>query len=141
MPHGRIGTANSSLLSSWTVLPAQIIFYDGKHNLVYLVVVQLTSFPPPCPPISWLKLITPSVSLLSILLIIFSCSPWTLFCWIILCELPFGVSWTLCFVNFTMEDIYLTKRMKRRLDDDGIFCSCSPSPGSSVVCNKDCHCG
>lgn len=68
MPHGRIGTANSSLLSSWTVLHAQIIFYDGKHNLVYLVVVQLTSFPPPCPPISWLKLITSSVSLLSILL-------------------------------------------------------------------------
>ncbi|XP_030528211.1 histone-lysine N-methyltransferase ASHH3-like isoform X2 [Rhodamnia argentea] len=43
--------------------------------------------------------------------------------------------------SFIRRNIYLTKRMKRRLDDDGIFCSCSPSPGSSVVCNKDCHCG
>ncbi|KAI6698971.1 hypothetical protein NL676_019090 [Syzygium grande] len=45
------------------------------------------------------------------------------------------------FNTFIRRNIYLTKRMKRRLDDDGIFCSCSPSPGSSVVCNKDCHCG
>ncbi|TYH88077.1 hypothetical protein ES332_D01G162600v1, partial [Gossypium tomentosum] len=38
-------------------------------------------------------------------------------------------------------DIYLTKRIKRRLEDDGIFCSCtSSSPGSSV-CGRDCHCG
>ncbi|KAK8314134.1 hypothetical protein V6Z11_D01G153600 [Gossypium hirsutum] len=33
------------------------------------------------------------------------------------------------------------KRIKRRLEDDGIFCSCtSSSPGSSV-CGRDCHCG
>ncbi|KAB2045261.1 hypothetical protein ES319_D01G148100v1 [Gossypium barbadense] len=39
------------------------------------------------------------------------------------------------------RNIYLTKRIKRRLEDDGIFCSCtSSSPGSSV-CGRDCHCG
>ncbi|CAN0890937.1 Probable galacturonosyltransferase 4 [Linum grandiflorum] len=38
-------------------------------------------------------------------------------------------------------DIYLTKRIKRRLEDDGIFCSCNASPGSSGVCSRDCHCG
>ncbi|KAK4747563.1 hypothetical protein SAY87_014149 [Trapa incisa] len=39
------------------------------------------------------------------------------------------------------RNIYLTKRIKKRLEDDGIFCSCCPSPGSSVVCGRDCHCG
>ncbi|KDP29530.1 hypothetical protein JCGZ_19243 [Jatropha curcas] len=39
------------------------------------------------------------------------------------------------------RNIYLTKKIKRRLEDDGIFCSCSPSPGSSGVCGRDCHCG
>ncbi|KAJ8755146.1 hypothetical protein K2173_018944 [Erythroxylum novogranatense] len=39
------------------------------------------------------------------------------------------------------RNIYLTKKMKRRLEDDGIFCSCSQSPGSSGVCSRDCHCG
>ncbi|CAK7325030.1 unnamed protein product [Dovyalis caffra] len=39
------------------------------------------------------------------------------------------------------RNIYLTKRIKRRLEDDGIFCSCSASPGSSCVCDRDCHCG
>ncbi|KAK8575822.1 hypothetical protein V6N12_063476 [Hibiscus sabdariffa] len=38
------------------------------------------------------------------------------------------------------RNIYLTKRIKRRLDDDGIFCSCTSSSGSSV-CGRDCHCG
>ncbi|KAL1341897.1 hypothetical protein HN51_028465 [Arachis hypogaea] len=44
-------------------------------------------------------------------------------------------------VTFIKRNIYLTKRVKRRLDDDGIFCSCTSSPGSSAVCGKDCHCG
>uniref|UniRef100_A0A1D1XHF1 Histone-lysine N-methyltransferase ASHH3 n=1 Tax=Anthurium amnicola TaxID=1678845 RepID=A0A1D1XHF1_9ARAE len=35
------------------------------------------------------------------------------------------------------RNIYLTKR---RIEDDGIFCSCSPSLGSSSVCSGDCHC-
>ncbi|XP_061948895.1 histone-lysine N-methyltransferase ASHH3 isoform X1 [Populus nigra] len=39
------------------------------------------------------------------------------------------------------RNIYLTKKIKRRLEDDGIFCSCSASPGSSRVCDRDCHCG
>ncbi|XP_030938944.1 histone-lysine N-methyltransferase ASHH3-like isoform X1 [Quercus robur] len=43
--------------------------------------------------------------------------------------------------TFIRRNIYLTKRIKRRLEDDGIFCSCSPSPGSSGVCGRDCHCG
>ncbi|KAL6502961.1 Histone-lysine N-methyltransferase ashh3 [Orobanche hederae] len=29
---------------------------------------------------------------------------------------------------------------RTRLEDDGIFCSCSTSTGSSAVCGKDCHC-
>ncbi|XP_048233444.1 histone-lysine N-methyltransferase ASHH3 isoform X2 [Ricinus communis] len=43
--------------------------------------------------------------------------------------------------TFIKRNIYLTKRIKRRLEDDGIFCSCGPSPGSSGVCDRDCHCG
>ncbi|KAK4280506.1 hypothetical protein QN277_012127 [Acacia crassicarpa] len=39
------------------------------------------------------------------------------------------------------RNIYVTKKVKRRLDDDGIFCSCTTSPGSSSVCGKYCHCG
>ncbi|XAR64522.1 Histone-lysine N-methyltransferase [Bertholletia excelsa] len=39
------------------------------------------------------------------------------------------------------RNIYLTKKVKRRLEDDGIFCSCSSSNGSSGVCGRDCHCG
>ncbi|KAL9380217.1 hypothetical protein Peur_025874 [Populus x canadensis] len=39
------------------------------------------------------------------------------------------------------RNIYLTKKIKRRLEDDGIFCSCSASLGSSRVCDRDCHCG
>ncbi|KAJ8774125.1 hypothetical protein K2173_009556 [Erythroxylum novogranatense] len=38
------------------------------------------------------------------------------------------------------RNIYLTKKIKRRLEDDGIFCSCTQSPGSSGVCSRDCHC-
>ncbi|GMY33006.1 histone-lysine N-methyltransferase ASHH3-like isoform X2 [Fagus crenata] len=45
--------------------------------------------------------------------------------------------------TFIKRNIYLTKKkkIKRRLEDDGIFCSCSSSPGSSGVCGRDCHCG
>ncbi|KAL8246586.1 hypothetical protein R6Q59_007802 [Mikania micrantha] len=41
------------------------------------------------------------------------------------------------------ETIYRTKKVKRRVrvEDDGIFCSCSSTPGSSGVCGRDCHCG
>ncbi|XP_041999106.1 histone-lysine N-methyltransferase ASHH3-like [Salvia splendens] len=38
------------------------------------------------------------------------------------------------------RNVYLTKRIKRRLEDDGIFCSCSSSTGSSGACSKDCLC-
>ncbi|KAL5205606.1 hypothetical protein ABZP36_033815 [Zizania latifolia] len=36
------------------------------------------------------------------------------------------------------RNFYLTKK---RIEDDGIFCSCTPSAGSSVTCDKDCQCG
>ncbi|MQL82312.1 hypothetical protein Taro_014784, partial [Colocasia esculenta] len=37
--------------------------------------------------------------------------------------------------------IYLTKKIKTSAEDDGIFCSCKPSPGTSAVCDRDCLCG
>lgn len=43
--------------------------------------------------------------------------------------------------TFIKRNIYHTKRIKRRLEDDGIFCSCNPSLESSSVCGRDCHCG
>ncbi|XP_059655897.1 histone-lysine N-methyltransferase ASHH3 [Cornus florida] len=43
--------------------------------------------------------------------------------------------------SFIKRNIYLTKKIKRRLEDDGIFCSCNSSMGSSGVCGRDCHCG
>ncbi|PPD91699.1 hypothetical protein GOBAR_DD11347 [Gossypium barbadense] len=39
------------------------------------------------------------------------------------------------------RNVYLTKRIKRRLEDDGIFCSCTSSSPGSYVCGRDCHCG
>ncbi|KAL6976059.1 Histone-lysine N-methyltransferase ashh3, partial [Sarracenia purpurea var. burkii] len=39
------------------------------------------------------------------------------------------------------RNTYLTKKIKRRLEDDGIFCSCSSLDGASGVCGRDCHCG
>ncbi|CAI9106708.1 OLC1v1005925C1 [Oldenlandia corymbosa var. corymbosa] len=39
------------------------------------------------------------------------------------------------------RNIYLTKKNKRRPEDDGIFCFCKSSTGSSGVCDKDCLCG
>ncbi|KAK9672133.1 hypothetical protein RND81_12G079100 [Saponaria officinalis] len=43
--------------------------------------------------------------------------------------------------TFIKRNIYLTKKLKKRHEDDGIFCSCSQSPGSNNVCGRDCHCG
>ncbi|KAF8402445.1 hypothetical protein HHK36_013401 [Tetracentron sinense] len=43
--------------------------------------------------------------------------------------------------TFIRRNIYLAKKIKRRLEDDGIFCSCSLLLGSSSVCGRDCHCG
>ncbi|XP_047317125.1 histone-lysine N-methyltransferase ASHH3 isoform X3 [Impatiens glandulifera] len=43
--------------------------------------------------------------------------------------------------RFIKRNIYLTKKAKRRSEDDGIFCSCSSSSESSGVCDRDCHCG
>ncbi|KAK2641634.1 hypothetical protein Ddye_023397 [Dipteronia dyeriana] len=54
--------------------------------------------------------------------------------WFIKCKPPMPYT-------FIKRNIYLTKKIKRRLEDDGIFCSCSSSPGSSGVCDRDCHCG
>ncbi|KAF9663123.1 hypothetical protein SADUNF_Sadunf17G0005700 [Salix dunnii] len=48
---------------------------------------------------------------------------------------------TFAFLDRHFQDIYLTKKIKRRLEDDGIFCSCSASLGSPRVCDRDCHCG
>ncbi|XP_072963025.1 histone-lysine N-methyltransferase ASHH3 isoform X3 [Typha angustifolia] len=43
--------------------------------------------------------------------------------------------------TYIRRNVYLTKKIKRRGEDDGIFCSCSPSSGSSTVCDRDCLCG
>ncbi|XP_009617091.1 histone-lysine N-methyltransferase ASHH3 [Nicotiana tabacum] len=43
--------------------------------------------------------------------------------------------------TYIKRNIYLTKKVKRRLEDDGIFCSCSSTAGSSDVCGRDCLCG
>ncbi|XP_061351702.1 histone-lysine N-methyltransferase ASHH3-like isoform X2 [Gastrolobium bilobum] len=43
--------------------------------------------------------------------------------------------------TYIKRNIYVTKKVKRRFDDDGIFCSCTPSTGSTSVCGRDCHCG
>ncbi|KAI5675181.1 hypothetical protein M9H77_06131 [Catharanthus roseus] len=43
--------------------------------------------------------------------------------------------------KFIRKNIYLTKKIKKRSEDDGIFCSCRSSIGSSGVCGRDCLCG
>ncbi|KAL2557123.1 Histone-lysine N-methyltransferase ASHH3 [Forsythia ovata] len=43
--------------------------------------------------------------------------------------------------SYIKRNIYLSKKNKRPLEDDGIFCSCSSSAGSSGVCGRDCLCG
>ncbi|KAM3199186.1 histone-lysine N-methyltransferase ASHH3 isoform X1 [Capsicum annuum] len=42
---------------------------------------------------------------------------------------------------FIRRNIYLIKKVKRRLEDDGIFCSCRSTGETSAVCGKDCLCG
>ncbi|CAI9772872.1 unnamed protein product [Fraxinus pennsylvanica] len=57
-------------------------------------------------------------------------------------ELPEWLNkWKSTPYSFIKQNIYLSKRNKRRLEDDGIFCSCSSSDGSSGVCGRDCLCG
>lgn len=43
--------------------------------------------------------------------------------------------------TFIKRNVYLTKRPKRRSEDDGIFCSCAPSEGKSCAIESDCLCG
>nr|VDC80458.1 unnamed protein product [Brassica rapa] len=39
-------------------------------------------------------------------------------------------------------DVHLTEKTKKKAEDDGIFCTCALSHGSSsVVCGSDCDCG
>lgn len=57
-------------------------------------------------------------------------------------ELPESINkWKPTSYSFIKRNVYLTKKLKRRLEDDGIFCSCNSSSGSSGVCGKDCLCG
>ncbi|MCL7045160.1 hypothetical protein MKW94_016405 [Papaver nudicaule] len=43
--------------------------------------------------------------------------------------------------TFIKRNVYLSKKLKRRFDDDdGIFCSCKAS-SESTVCGRDCQCG
>ncbi|KAF8113882.1 hypothetical protein N665_0045s0120 [Sinapis alba] len=44
--------------------------------------------------------------------------------------------------TFIKRNIYLTEKVKKKVEDDGIFCLCALSHGSSsVLCGSDCHCG
>ncbi|KAK6772676.1 hypothetical protein RDI58_027914 [Solanum bulbocastanum] len=57
-------------------------------------------------------------------------------------ELPDWLNkWQSMPYTFIKRNLYLTKKVKRRLEDDGIFCSCSSTAETSVVCGKDCLCG
>ncbi|CAB75815.1 putative protein [Arabidopsis thaliana] len=42
---------------------------------------------------------------------------------------------------FIKRNIYLKKKLKKKVKDHGIFCSCSLDPGSSTLCGSDCNCG
>ncbi|XP_059278423.1 histone-lysine N-methyltransferase ASHH3-like isoform X2 [Lycium ferocissimum] len=56
-------------------------------------------------------------------------------------ELPDWLhKWQPTAYTYIKRNIYLTKKVKRRVEDDGIFCSCSSVAGSSDVCGSDCHC-
>ncbi|XP_060196708.1 histone-lysine N-methyltransferase ASHH3-like isoform X2 [Lycium barbarum] len=56
-------------------------------------------------------------------------------------ELPDWLhKWQPTAYTYIKRNIYLTKKVKRRVEDDGIFCSCSSIAGSSDVCGSDCHC-
>ncbi|XP_078445264.1 histone-lysine N-methyltransferase ASHH3-like isoform X2 [Wolffia australiana] len=43
--------------------------------------------------------------------------------------------------TYIKRNVYLTKKTRTRIDDDGIFCSCGHSSGSSSACGTDCLCG
>ncbi|GAA0148172.1 hypothetical protein LIER_07691 [Lithospermum erythrorhizon] len=43
--------------------------------------------------------------------------------------------------TFIKRNVYLKKKIKGRSEDDGIFCPCTSSAGSSGVCGKNCFCG
>ncbi|XBH91652.1 hypothetical protein VPH35_082979 [Triticum aestivum] len=54
-------------------------------------------------------------------------------------DLPSALKeWKLGYYIPIKRNVYLTKK---RVEDDGIFCSCSLSSGSPVACGKDCQCG
>ncbi|KAL9263383.1 Histone-lysine N-methyltransferase ASHH3-like protein [Drosera capensis] len=57
-------------------------------------------------------------------------------------ELPdWLIKWKPAPYKSIKRNIYLTKKIKKRHKDDGIFCSCTPATGSKTVCGRDCHCG
>ncbi|GAB2233336.1 hypothetical protein Drorol1_Dr00002557, partial [Drosera rotundifolia] len=57
-------------------------------------------------------------------------------------ELPdWLIKWKPAPYKSIKRNIYLTKKIKKRHKDDGIFCSCTPATGSKIVCGRDCHCG
>ncbi|KAK1356392.1 Histone-lysine N-methyltransferase ASHH3 [Heracleum sosnowskyi] len=43
--------------------------------------------------------------------------------------------------SYIKRNIYRTKKIKKRQEDDGIFCNCNTAVGSLGVCGRDCHCG
>ncbi|XP_062193646.1 histone-lysine N-methyltransferase ASHH3-like [Phragmites australis] len=51
---------------------------------------------------------------------------------------PVLKQWKLGYYVPIKRNVY---RTKRRIEDYGIYCSCTPSSGSSVACDKDCQCG
>uniref|UniRef100_A0ACD5Y327 Uncharacterized protein n=1 Tax=Avena sativa TaxID=4498 RepID=A0ACD5Y327_AVESA len=54
-------------------------------------------------------------------------------------DLPSALKeWKLGYYIPIKRNVYLTKK---RVEDDGIFCSCSLSLESPVICGKDCQCG
>lgn len=57
-------------------------------------------------------------------------------------ELPESITnWKNTTYSHIRRNVYLTKKIKKRLGDDGIFCSCSSSAESPGVCGRDCLCG
>ncbi|XP_051120386.1 histone-lysine N-methyltransferase ASHH3 [Andrographis paniculata] len=57
-------------------------------------------------------------------------------------ELPESIAnWKSTSYSYIRRNVYLTKKIKRRLEDDGIFCACRSSAESPGVCGRDCLCG
>ncbi|CAN4089740.1 unnamed protein product [Withania somnifera] len=56
-------------------------------------------------------------------------------------ELPERLSkWQQTPYTHIRRNIYLTKKVKKQLEDDGISCSCSSTAESSDACGRDCLC-